>query len=200
MRLTFVKTEARGYGRTATGKTGVLPANNEKKKQSRITDKRDRKREKTMQTTDCGKTTECALATVCAFLENELMDVVRLFRSRPFSVRHSFRFEEGVFRNDFQVDGEEYSFREEAFPKDEVEYKRFERRFAKLGLYLILSGKYGEKMPWGALTGIRPTKLAYTERESGRDFEALFRKMGVCEENIGLVRDVLKTQEGIYEK
>ena len=153
-----------------------------------------------MQTTDAGKTGDCALATDCAFLENELMDVVRLFRSRPFSVRHSFRFEEGVFRNDFQVDGEEYSFREEAFPKDEVEYKRFERRFAKLGLYLILSGKYGEKMPWGALTGIRPTKLAYTERESGRDFEALFRKMGVCEENIGLVRDVLKTQEGIYEK
>ena len=69
-----------------------------------------------MQTTDAGKTGDCALATDCAFLENELMDVVRLFRSRPFSVRHSFRFEEGVFRNDFQVDGEEYSFREEAFP------------------------------------------------------------------------------------
>lgn len=52
----------------------------------------------------------------------------------------------------------------------------------------------------GRLTGIRPTKLAYTEKEAGRDFVALFEKMGVREENIALVADVLKAQEGIYEK
>lgn len=55
-------------------------------------------------------------------------------------------------------------------------------------------------MPWGALTGIRPTKLAYMEKENGRDFYELFRKMQVCEENITLIADILKAQEGIYEK
>jgi oxygen-independent coproporphyrinogen-3 oxidase len=75
-----------------------------------------------------------------------------------------------------------------------------ERRFAKLHLYEILSGKYGEKMPWGALTGIRPTKLAYTELEQGNDFKELFRKMHVCEDNISLVEKILQTQTGIYEK
>ena len=84
--------------------------------------------------------------------------------------------------------------------RDELDFKRLERRFAKLRLYEILSAKYNEKMPWGALTGIRPTKLAYTEQENGNDFKALFRKMHVSEENIRLVQAVLQTQEGIYEK
>ena len=37
------------------------------------------------------------LTTDCGFLENELMDVVRLFKSRPQSVTHAFRFDGGVF-------------------------------------------------------------------------------------------------------
>ena len=140
------------------------------------------------------------LTTDCKFLENELMDVVRLFRRQPQKISHSFRYEEGVFCNDFVVDGQGYSFKDEGQVRDELEFKRFERRHAKLALYAILSELYQEKMPWGALTGIRPTKLAYTEQENGRDFVALFRKMQVSEENIRLVQQILKTQEGIYEK
>ena len=55
-------------------------------------------------------------------------------------------------------------------------------------------------MPWGALTGIRPTKLAYMETEAGKPFEPLFEKMEVSAENILLVSDILKAQEGIYER
>ena len=109
--------------------------------------------------------------TDCQFLENELLDVVRLFKRRPESLTHSFRFEEGVFFNDFLVDGEAYSFEDRGQVRDELEFKRFERRFAKLRLYHILSDLYGEEMPWGALTGIRPTKLAYMEEEQGRNFK-----------------------------
>ena len=138
--------------------------------------------------------------TDCKFLENELLDVARLFKKRPEEIKHSFRFEEGVFYNDFLVDGEEFFFKDTQQVCDELEFKRQERRFAKLALYHILSKKYGEEMPWGALTGIRPTKLAYGELEKGRDFYPLFRKMGVREENIRLVADILTAQEGIYEK
>ncbi len=140
------------------------------------------------------------LTTDCKFLENELLDAARLFKSRPQSVVHSFRFENGVFYNDFSVDGESYSFRDEAEVFDELHYKRLERRFAKLALYKILSKKYGETTPWGALTGIRPTKLAYMEGEEGRDFHPLFEQMQVSPENIALVEKILKTQKGIYEK
>lgn len=138
--------------------------------------------------------------TDCKFLENELLDVVRLFKRRPESITHSFTFEGGVFSNRFTIDGVQYSYEDRGQVCDELEFKRLERRFAKLRLYGILSELYGEKMPWGALTGIRPTKLAYSEIEKGKPFEPLFRLMDVKEENIKLVADILKAQEGIYEK
>ncbi len=140
------------------------------------------------------------LVTNCAFLENELLDAARLFKTQPRSIVHDFRFEEGTFYNDFDVDGEKYAFEDKGQVCDELHFKRLERRFAKLRLYEILSEKYGEKMPWGALTGVRPTKLAYTEKEEGNDYVALFENMGVCEENIRLVQSVMQAQEGIYEK
>ena len=138
--------------------------------------------------------------TDCAFLENELLDVVRLFKKHPETLAHSFVYKEGVFFNAFTVDGLEYSFEDGGQVRDELEFKRLERRFAKLRLYEILSAIYQEKMPWGALTGIRPTKLAYMEEENGRDFTKLFQKMQVREENIQLVKNILETQKGIYEK
>lgn len=140
------------------------------------------------------------MTTNCAFLENELMDVARLFKTRPFEVLHNFRFENGVFFNEFIVDGEKFFFENDGEAKDEIEFKRLERRFAKLGFYAILSKKYDQTMPWGALTGIRPTKLAYTEKENGRDFKELFNLMQVSSENTLLVERVLKAQEGIYER
>ena len=138
------------------------------------------------------------LTTDCKFLENELMDVVRLFEKRPTSICHSFRFEGGVFYNAFTVDGKDYSFVDEGQVRDEIEYKRLERRFAKLALYRILSELSGEKMPWGALTGIRPTKMAYMEKHAGRDYHELFAKMQVSGENVKLVDDILAAQAGIY--
>ena len=140
------------------------------------------------------------LTTNCSFLENELLDAARLFKVRPQKILHSFRFEESVFYNDFTVDGAAFSFKDTGQVRDELDFKRLERRFAKLRLYEILSEKYNEKMPWGALTGIRPTKLAYTEQENGNDFTKLFRQMHVSEENIRLVQAILQTQKGIYEK
>ena len=138
--------------------------------------------------------------TDCPFLENELLDVARLFKSRPQSVEHAFRYENGVFQNDFIIDGAPFSFSNQAFVQDELHFKRLERRFAKLALYQILSKKYGESTPWGALTGIRPTKLAYMEQEEGRDFHALFEQMQVRADNVALVEKILRTQAGIYEK
>ena len=140
------------------------------------------------------------LQTDCSFLENELLDVARLFKTRPEQIKHAFRFQDGVFFNDFEIDGNAFSFKDGGYVCDELHFKRIERRFAKLHLYEILSEKYGEKMPWGALTGIRPTKLAYMEMEESRDFETLFRQMQVFKENTALVKRILETQKGIYEK
>ena len=70
--------------------------------------------------------------TDCPFLENELLDVVRLFKKRPEKLNHSFRFEGGIFHNAFVVDGRAFSFEDGGQVRDELEFKRFERRFSKL--------------------------------------------------------------------
>ena len=86
------------------------------------------------------------LTTNCDFLENELLDAARLFKRRPENIQHAFRFEGGVFYNDFCVDGRQFSFEDRGQVSDEIIFKRLERRFAKLRLYEILSALYDEKM------------------------------------------------------
>lgn len=140
------------------------------------------------------------MTTNISFLENELMDVVRLFPDCTSEITHTLTYVQGEYRNDFTVDGESRSFSHTASTQGEIEYKRYAKRFAKLDLYKILSEKYHQTMPWGALTGIRPTKLAYMEQEAGRDFIPLFSDMGVSFDNISLVSEILREQRGIYER
>ena len=137
------------------------------------------------------------LTTDTPFLYPELMDVVRLFPAVP-DITHTFRLEGDLFLNDVTVGGRTFSFRHAQTWQGELERKRYAKRFSKLAVYLALREVTGLSMPWGALTGIRPTKLAYAELAAGRDFAPMFRQFGVSEENISLVRDVLRAQQGIY--
>lgn len=43
---------------------------------------------------------------------------------------------------------------------NELQTVRLRKRYAKIALYKVLSRVTGVAMPWGSLTGIRPTKLA----------------------------------------
>ena len=133
------------------------------------------------------------------FLKAEMADVLRLFGDVP-DVAHTFVYAENNFMNAVIVGGREYDFCERQECAGEIEFKRYARRFAKLALYEALRAETGRSMPWGALTGIRPTKLAYAEQAAGRRFEPLFEKFGVSRENIALVRAVLDAQQGIYTR
>lgn len=135
-------------------------------------------------------------------LDPDLMDIVRLFpEAEELDLFHAFGkdFHQSVF----QIGGREYAFNEapvRAGEEREYDERTLAKRYAKLALYRLLSSLFQRTLPWGALTGIRPTKLAYRERERGHDELPLLRAMGVLEENISLLRRVMKTQEGIYEK
>ena len=133
------------------------------------------------------------------FLKAEMADVLRLFGDVP-DVAHTFVYAENNFMNAVIVGGREYDFCERQECAGEIEFKRYARRFAKLALYEALRAETGRSMPWGALTGIRPTKLAYAEQAAGRRFEPLFEKFGVSRENIALVRAVRDAQQGIYAR
>lgn len=141
------------------------------------------------------------LTSTQKFLEPELMDVVRLYEgAEQLCIAHDFRYEDGAFENVFSLEGKTYRSRHEAAFSSGLQYKSLAKRYAKLALYRLLCEKFSKTLPWGALTGIRPTRLAYAELAAGRAFEPLFREMGVSEENIGLVRRVIEGQKSVYER
>lgn len=137
-----------------------------------------------------------------SFLVPELMDVVRLFEGAqdlPIDVRSEERGE--VFCNAVTVGGKTYSSSDAGEEgADALRRRSLCKRYAKLALYRALSDTTGVHLPWGALTGIRPTRLAYQELEAGRPFEPLFAQMDVAPDNIELVRRVLAAQRGILAR
>lgn len=135
------------------------------------------------------------LNTNCEFLRPEIMDVLRAFDCEEEEFTHYFSYSSGKFFNVIEYRSSFYDFENEFNPADDLEYKRFAKRFCKLAFYKVLSAATGKNLPWGALTGIRPVKMAFRETDSGRDFEALFKTLCVSEENIKLVKTITQVQK-----
>lgn len=81
---------------------------------------------------------------------------------------------------------------------DAIEKKRYEKRYAKMSLYKFLSETLGKSLPWGALTGVRPTKLA---RQNFENLDGFFKnEMFVSEKKTELVKKILSVQDGVISK
>ncbi len=117
-------------------------------------------------------------------------------------IRHRFTESENKFVNTVTVNGKVYAYGNLVGKiNDEIVRKRLVKRYAKLSLYKGLSKFFQRELPWGALTGIRPTKLAYQTIEEQGDFAEFFiDTMKVSMEKTALVKAVLDTQKGIYKK
>ncbi len=148
------------------------------------------------------------LTTTEKWLEPELMDVVRLFPSEEeLLLSHTMQIlpapacvEGELVRNTVALNGAARTFENDFSAATKTERKSLLKRYAKLALYEVLSEHFHKALPWGSLTGIRPTRLAYGELEKGKDFRELFRQLKVSEENIELVARVLEGQKGVYER
>ncbi|MDE7130848.1 MAG: coproporphyrinogen dehydrogenase HemZ [Lachnospiraceae bacterium] len=85
-------------------------------------------------------------------------------------------------------------------PADTAEYKNAFKRF----LYNALQEETGISLPWGNLTGIRPTKIAMTMLDAGsseQDVAAFLReKHFVSEEKIALAIDIAKREREILSR
>ncbi len=138
------------------------------------------------------------LNTNSEFLRPEIMDVLRLFNAEDEEFTHYFSYGACEYHNCIEYRGQFYDRLDKQWTEDELEYKRYAKRFAKLAFYNLLSSAMGIKLPYGALTGIRPTKLAYTEIAAGRDFKKLFEECSVSAENISHVQRILEVQKPYY--
>ena len=134
--------------------------------------------------------------------ESGLKEVINLFDGADkLNIKHVCKATENKFVNTVVINGEAKCYGNLAKYDNPTEEKRLKLRYAKLSLYKAISSVTGESMPWGALTGIRPTKLAYMQIEETGEFEEFFTDvMKVSEEKITLIKDVLQTQKGVYDK
>lgn len=74
----------------------------------------------------------------------------------------------------------------------------------KCTLYTKLSAQLNKTLPWGYLTGVRPSKIAYTLLEKGADreqiLEAFTKKHLASEKKAQLALQVAQTEKSILEK
>lgn len=135
--------------------------------------------------------------------EHDLNEMLVMFEGgENLSVRHLFSETDDRFVNTIVVKDKSYAFGT-LKPKmnGEIEKKRIYKRYAKLALYRALSLYTGQTLEWGALSGVRPTRLAYSQIEQTGEFEEFFRDvMRVSDKKTQLVKNVLETQKEIYER
>ena len=137
------------------------------------------------------------------FCQNELVEVLNLFDGGlDLNVRHVFNEKENKFVNTVTVNGKVYAYGNLVHGfSSEIECKRITKRYAKLSLYKALSRFFGVDLPWGSLTGIRPTKLAYQQLENTGEFQNFFiDTMKVSPEKTSLIQEIIDAQKGIYKK
>lgn len=145
-------------------------------------------------------------------IENDLFDVLHMFypkceRNEDFPiVKHKTIRVGDEIKNDFVINFEDNEYQLSETNKigkvyDVLEQKRREKRFAKLALYKLLSKITDKNLPWGSLTGIRPTKVAYDLLKQGVEpyliKETLMNSFLVGESKAKLVEQVIQNQKCI---
>ncbi|MFI3229886.1 MAG: coproporphyrinogen dehydrogenase HemZ [Bacillota bacterium] len=119
--------------------------------------------------------------TASGFFEMECQDIEGGF---TFKLTN----ENGVVIDEF------YAIEEEDFLK----YKKLTKRFVKTLLYKYFSSALKVNLPYGSLTGVRPTKLMY-ELGANVDVEKYMQdEFFVSAERAQLIHDVIINQKGIY--
>lgn len=137
---------------------------------------------------------------ICALALNEIINAFK--GAKDLDIRHIFSEKADRVTNTFVINGKSFAVSNLTHGyADETDRKRKIRRYAALSLYKALSNYLGVTLPWGALTGVRPTKLAYDSIEKTGEFYDFFvSDMKVSEEKAMLTKEVLEGQKGIYSK
>lgn len=136
--------------------------------------------------------------------QNDLMETVRSFSAyiEDCENEKQFIFEERLLDDEYFV---AISYDENCYEKsckiygDNLNKKKISKRFAKIFLYRELSKIADVKLPYGSLTGVRPTKLFYELSKQGNDAEFVLKNtFDVSNEKIELIKNIVKNQKNLY--
>lgn len=133
----------------------------------------------------------------------DFMDVVRAFSP---SVVIDENEEKNIIYIDIVNDAVTLKFKEKTIKNrcylqnlSQVKQKSEIKRLAKIMLYDILSELTNITLPYGSLTGIRPTKLYHELQESGKDALLYFTDyLRVPEQSAKWIGNICDNQKGIY--
>jgi len=153
-----------------------------------------------------------ALVSPVPGFQNELFDIINLFfghgsRAEAGEAQLQVMITEEISKSQRackvlvtgQYEGEHAS----TFPisPEPLEEKRLHKRQQKLGLYHALAAATGIRPPWGALTGVRPTRLVYDAMTAGRSLpEAVAQVQDtffLSDEKASLLAQIVAVQQGL---
>lgn len=147
-----------------------------------------------------------------AEFEKDMQDLVNLFydeEENPFSVKHGFCQDGQNYHSKICIclaDKEKEYIKRFVINQslDELMKKSLLKRNLKNHLYEVLSFESKKSLPWGSLTGIRPTKFARDLVERGEIkphliSEVLVRDYHVSNEKAKMVVQILKNQKCIIK-
>lgn len=140
-------------------------------------------------------------------LKTELFELVRFFD--PFGKENGKINFTCVTRGtvDFyvQIDGASFFY---SYPpikaSDKLEYVRQDVKMNKTALYSALSAHFNRKLPWGSLTGIRPTRVVSRLQNAGlplgKAITVLENEYFVSPPKAQLTAAVLRTQKSVTDR
>lgn len=138
------------------------------------------------------------IKTNLEWMESEFLVASKFFENTEnLEVVHFHEERDSIVMDTVIIGEKEYFYTNEISANGEIERKRFVKRYAKLSLYKSLSDFLGQELVWGALTGIRPVKYAYSLGENWR--QKMSEEMMVKDSKLDVVARIIEEQKGIYE-
>ena len=134
--------------------------------------------------------------------ENEIEEEIRPFAlNLPDNtiVAHEFSSSGGIIDNRVEINGRLYAFSDKISANpDTLAYTREFKRICRHCVYKAMSDYTQVNMPWGSLTGIRPTKLAYEYLATGGNkenvAEYLSKKFEISPKKAKIIQNIVLCQ------
>lgn len=140
---------------------------------------------------------------------SDIADVIRLFlgdvqvaeAGADSAFIHTALSENGVITDRWTHNGNSAEAKMPEPVGTDIECRRARKRAVKMVLYELLKKETGMQLPWGALTGIRPTRLLYEALDNGADRAQakahVMREFDVSEDRAELLCEIADMQKGI---
>lgn len=134
-------------------------------------------------------------------IRSELYELIRCFVSdteEPLQINFTYiRNDDIILYVAVNEKGYRYTYATSTFG-DKTEYTRYDLYVNKHGLYRALSEYFGRHLPWGSLTGIRPTRLASRLVKTGVPMQNVASHLAsaylVSPEKAQITAEILRTQ------